>query len=51
MDQNTVLTDKIGRKPTVGNFQQLAETSLSCSFFVIDPTHKTFEAPGNTIDE
>ena len=29
MDQNTVLTDKIERKQTVGNFEQLAETSLS----------------------
>ena len=29
MDQNTVLTDKVERKSTVGNFEQLAETSLS----------------------
>ena len=29
MDQNTVLTDKVERKSTVGNFELLAETSLS----------------------
>ena len=29
MDRNTVLTDKMESKPTVGNFEQPAETSLS----------------------
>lgn len=29
MERNTVLTEKMERKPTVGNFEQTAETSLS----------------------
>ena len=29
MERNTVLTEKMERKPTVGNFEQPAETSLS----------------------
>ena len=29
MEQNTVLTEKMERKPTVGNFEERVETSLS----------------------